>query len=71
VLPFGQTTAPNSHSATIALRKTGAAATINFVVTAGRLPPGLSMPALIALQGQGLATRPGPELPDPYTLADV
>jgi hypothetical protein len=44
-LPFGQTTAPNNYSATIAVRKTGVAATINFAVTSGRLPPGLTMPA--------------------------
>jgi len=43
-LPPGQTTAPNSYSATIAVRKTGAAATITFAVTAGHLPPGLTMP---------------------------
>jgi hypothetical protein len=45
VLPAGQTTAPSNYSATIAVRKTGAAATITFAVTAGTLPPGLSMPA--------------------------
>ena len=44
-LPSGQTTAPNSYSATIAVSKTGAAATITFTVTAGSLPPGLTMPA--------------------------
>jgi hypothetical protein len=45
VLPSGQTTAPNNYSATIAVSKTGAAATITFVVTAGSLPPGLAMPS--------------------------
>jgi len=45
VLPSGQTTAPNNYSATIAVRKTGVAATITFTVTAGRLPPGLTLPA--------------------------
>jgi hypothetical protein len=45
VLPFGQTTAPNNYSATVAASKTGAAATISFAVTAGRLPPGLTLPA--------------------------
>jgi hypothetical protein len=46
VLPPGQTTAPNSYSATIAAGKTGAAgATITFALTAGSLPPGLTMPA--------------------------
>jgi hypothetical protein len=44
-LPSGQSTAPNNYSATIAVRKTGAAATITFAVTAGSLPPGLTMPA--------------------------
>ena len=43
-LPSGQTTAPNNYSATIAVRKTGVAATITFTVTAGSLPPGLTMP---------------------------
>jgi large repetitive protein len=45
VLPSGQTTAPNNYSATVAVRKTGVAATITFTVTAGRLPAGLSLPA--------------------------
>ena len=45
VLPSGQTTAPSNYSATIAVRKTGVAATITFAVTAGSLPPGLTMPA--------------------------
>jgi large repetitive protein len=46
VLPSGQTTAPNAYSATIAVSKTGAAgATVTFAVTAGSLPPGLTMPA--------------------------
>jgi large repetitive protein len=45
VLPFGQTTAPNNYSATIAVAKTGAVATITFAVTAGSLPPGLTTPA--------------------------
>jgi large repetitive protein len=44
-LPSGQTTAPNSYSATVAVRKTGVAATITFTVTAGSLPPGLTLPA--------------------------
>jgi hypothetical protein len=45
-LPPGQTTAPNNYSATIAVSKAGAAgATVTFAVTAGRLPPGLTMPA--------------------------
>jgi hypothetical protein len=46
VLPFGVTTAPNAYSATIAVSKVGAVgATVTFAVTAGSLPPGLSMPA--------------------------
>jgi len=46
VLPPGVTTAPNSYSATIAVSKTGAAgATVTFALTAGSLPPGLTMPA--------------------------
>ena len=45
-LPPGQTTAPNNYSATIAVSKAGAAgATVTFAVTAGSLPPGLTMPA--------------------------
>jgi hypothetical protein len=45
-LPFGQTTAPNNYSATIAVSKAGAAGpTVTFAVTAGILPPGLTMPA--------------------------
>ena len=44
-LPSGQTSAPNSYSATIAVRKTGVAATITYTVTAGSLPPGLTLPA--------------------------
>ena len=43
-LPFGVTTAPNSYAATIAVGKAGAAGpTIAFAVTAGSLPPGLSL----------------------------
>ena len=46
VLPPGVTTAPNSYSATIAVTKTGAAgATVTFALSAGSLPPGLTMPA--------------------------
>ena len=44
--PRAVTTAPNAYSATIALGKAGAAgATATFALTAGSLPPGLSMPA--------------------------
>jgi large repetitive protein len=46
VLPPGMTTAPNAYSATIAVSKAGrAGATVTFAVTAGSLPPGLTMPA--------------------------
>jgi hypothetical protein len=46
VLPFGVTTAPNNYSETIAVAKRGAAGpTVTFAVTAGSLPPGLSMSA--------------------------
>jgi trimeric autotransporter adhesin len=45
-LPFGVTTAPNNYSATIAASRVGPAGpTITFTVTAGSLPPGLSMTA--------------------------
>jgi large repetitive protein len=46
VLPPGQTTAPSSYSAAIAVSKAGAAgATVTFALTTGSLPPGLTMPA--------------------------
>jgi large repetitive protein len=46
VLPPGVTTAPNNYSATIAVSKAGAAgAAVTFALTAGSLPPGLTMPA--------------------------
>ena len=46
VLPFGVTTPPNAYSATIAVTKAGSAGpTVTFAVTAGSLPPGLTMPA--------------------------
>ena len=45
-LPPGVTTAPSNYSATIAVSKAGAAgATVTFALTAGSLPPGLTMPA--------------------------
>jgi large repetitive protein len=45
-LPPGVTTGPNNYSATIAVSKAGAAgATVTFALTAGSLPPGLTMPA--------------------------
>lgn len=46
VLPSGQTTAPDNYSATIAVSKAGAVGpTVTFTLTAGSLPPGLTMPA--------------------------
>jgi hypothetical protein len=46
VLPSGQTTAPNNYSAAIAVSKAGAVGpTVTFALTAGSLPPGLTMPA--------------------------
>jgi large repetitive protein len=57
-LPFGVTTAPNSYSATIAVGKAGAAgATVTFAVTAGSLPPGLS---LASSSGSGTAITGNP-----------
>jgi len=46
VLPFGQTTAPNNYSAAIAVSRVGTAGpNVTFAVTAGSLPPGLSLAA--------------------------
>ena len=43
-LPYGVTTAPNSYSATIAVGKAGeAGAAVALALTAGSLPPGLSL----------------------------
>jgi hypothetical protein len=43
-LAFGQTTAPNNYSATIAATKVGLASfPVTFTLTAGSLPPGLTM----------------------------
>jgi large repetitive protein len=45
-LPSGMTTAPNNYSATIAVSKAGSAgSSVAFAVTAGSLPPGLSLAA--------------------------
>jgi large repetitive protein len=45
-LGSGQTTAPNAYSATIAVSRTGTAGpNVTFAVTAGSLPPGLTMSA--------------------------
>jgi hypothetical protein len=57
-LPFGVTTAPNSYTAAIAVGKAGAAgATVSFAVTAGSLPPGLS---LAPSSGSGAALTGNP-----------
>jgi hypothetical protein len=59
VLRPGVTTAPNSYSATVAVSKAGSAgATVTFALTAGSLPPGLTM----AAQSAGPAP-PSPETP--------
>ena len=43
-LPFGQTTAPNAYSQTIAVSRVGTAGpNVTFAVTAGSLPPGLAL----------------------------
>ena len=45
-LPFGQTTAPNNYSQTIAVSRVGLAGpNVTFAVTAGSLPPGLALGA--------------------------
>src|ERR1700689_2480051 len=57
-LPFGVTTAPNSYTATIAVGKAGSAGpTVSFAVTAGSLPPGLS---LAPSSGSGTAITGNP-----------
>ena len=57
-LPFGLTTAPNSYTATIAVSRAGAAGpTVAFAVTAGSLPPGLS---LAPSSGSGTAITGNP-----------
>lgn len=44
VLPFGQTTAPNNYSATIGATKVGLSNyPVTFTLTAGSLPPGLTL----------------------------
>ena len=59
VLPPGVTTAPNSYSATIAVGKAGAAgATVTFALTAGSLPPGLTMAAQSAGSGAAITGNP-------------
>jgi large repetitive protein len=57
VLPFGQTTAPNNYSATIAVTKRGTAGpTVAFALTAGSLPPGLTLSAQAGSSGAGAIT---------------
>jgi hypothetical protein len=57
-LPFGVTTAPNSYTGTIAVSKAGSAGpTVSFAVTAGSLPPGLS---LAPSSGSGTAITGSP-----------
>ena len=59
VLPPGVTTAPNNYSATIAVSKAGAAgATVTFALTAGSLPPGLTMPAQPSGSGAVITGNP-------------
>jgi len=59
VLPPGMTTAPNSYSATIAVGKAGAAgATVTFALTAGSLPPGLTMAAQSTGPGAAITGNP-------------
>ncbi len=58
-LPPGVTTAPNNYSATIAVSKAGAAgATVTFALTAGSLPPGLTMPAQSSGSGTVITGNP-------------
>lgn len=57
VLPPGVTTAPNNYSATIAVTKRGTAGpTITFALTAGSLPPGLTLAAQANSSGAGTIT---------------
>jgi Putative Ig domain len=57
VLPFGQTTAPNNYSATIGVTKRGTAGpTVTFALTAGSLPPGLTLSAQAGSSGAGAIT---------------
>ena len=61
-LAFGQTTAPNNYSATIAATKVGLASyPVTFTLTAGSLPPGLAMSTQSATSVviTGNPTKPG------------
>lgn len=64
-LPFGVITAPNSYTATTAVSKLGAAGpTVTFALSAGSLPPGLTLPATFTGAGDvvgGTPTDPGTE----------
>lgn len=58
-LPPGATTAPNGYSATVAVTKAGAAgATVTYALTAGSLPPGLTMPAQSSGSGTAITGNP-------------
>ena len=58
-LPPGMTTPPNNYSATIPVSKTGSAGpTVTFALTAGSLPPGLTMAAQPS--GSGLVITGNP-----------
>ena len=53
------TTAPNNYAATIAASKAGAAgATVTFALTAGSLPPGLTMAAQSSGSGAAISGNP-------------
>jgi hypothetical protein len=61
-LPFGVTTAPNAYTATIPASRVGfAGPTVTFTLTAGSLPPGLSMSATFGTSAAitGNPTHPG------------
>jgi hypothetical protein len=65
-LPFGVTTAPNNYSATIAVGKAGSAGpSVTFALTAGSLPPGLS---LSPPSGSGDAITGNPTTAGVYTF---
>ena len=58
-LPPGMTTAPNDYTATVAVGKAGAAgATVTFAVTAGSLPPGLTLGAQTTGSGTAMTGEP-------------
>ncbi|WP_370350292.1 putative Ig domain-containing protein [Catenulispora sp. EB89] len=58
-LPPGVTTAPDGYSATVAVAKAGAAgATVTYALTAGSLPPGLTLPAQSSSLGTVISGNP-------------